>query len=384
MKKAILTIAAIAAFGASAFAQTPIARFGIDSPLPVSFIPADMMANHQPGFATLTINQDDPQNSQISILNNQFQAIGNPIALPMTMTPSNYREQYFDEETNTWVDRYNEQENNVLVPSVMPYVEFSNSGINTLSVIALSQTLFNNDEDFEYIMPVTRDGGADTDTWYGGDYEEVWVEGHWEYDYWGDEVDSFWVDGYYDYQYVEHRYRRIRSHVEGVGFNVVKPGGAVVRTINLPEGYVAAGGDDFPMFFIGLAKLMDVYYLVVPAMHVSTYVEDDYTYTDEEVEVLVYEVNPGTQSINLVETEIPISVFPSFVNRGENITVDLGSNSQAREIRVVNQLGQTVKTVNVRPGQSEVKINTGDLNSGVNFINAFNSKASSSYKIVVR
>ena len=101
------------------------------------------------------------------------------------------------------------------------------------------------------------------------------------------------------------------------------------------------------------------------------------------MKILVYNVSSGTLSVTAMDVSLPFNVFPSLVRRGEDVTIDLG-NSDAKEIRVINSLGQTVKTVPIRNGESKVKVNTGNLDEGMNIINARGEKAEGNSKIIVR
>lgn len=360
MKKSVFSIIAVVAFGLGAVAQNPVFTFGATSPIPVSYIPAAFMSNHQPGVATVTLNFDDPINSTVTIYNNEFQTIGSPIALPVTATTAgSYREEYLDPNTNEWVPRYENSESNAyLAPAVTPYVEIGNSGIEAISVFAVSQTLFNEDADIEYLTPIVS-----TVT----------------------EIDGPWGSGFYDEQtgeWIEAQMREVRTTVAATGFNIVKSSGAVVGTINLPSGYTAPAVNDEDVIVFGavVAKLMNNYYLVVPATNENAQDEMD------QFKVFVYSITPGggVQSINMVSEELPINIFPTMVNHGNDITVDLGDNSNARQIQVIDQTGRVVKTMPVQAGQRQVKVNTGNINPGVNFINALCGKQSSSYKVVVR
>ena len=365
MKKIILTIAAIAALGFCTTAQTPLTTFGQDR-IPVSYIPASMMSNNQPGFAILTPNMETGELS-VTVYGSNFAALGSPFAVPMENVESTRVRESYDREQSRWVpyDTYDDEE--MIIPFICAYLELGNSGIDNISGFALTQTLFNNNEEYEYIMPKYRtERRTDTTSWnYDWDYET------------GEEI-----------RYPS--YRETYTSLEVYGFEVKNLAGTVLQTVTLPEGYTVASISD-GLGLLGIATLNNVNYLVVPAEHTETYTYqggsgEEYTETETEVKILVYAINNngGIQSISRVDVELPMSVFPTLVNRGNDITVDLGENSQAREIRVVNSLGQTVKTVNVRPGQSEVKINTNDLSNGVNFINALSGKANNTYKIVVR
>ncbi len=362
MKKTLLTLAAIAAFGFCATAQNPVTTFGQER-IPVSFIPASMMNNNQPGFAILEPNFETGE-LNVTIYGANFQAIGNPFNVPMTELEYTTIEEWYNPETHQWETNGTWDDSEMIIPFICAYLDFGNSGIDNISAFAVTQKLFNNNEEFEYIMPKYRTNRS-TDTT------------SWSYDWDEDEQDYVRTPSW----------RTTRTKIEVYGFEVKNLAGTTLQTITLPEGYtVASAGDGLNL--LGIATLLGHNYIVVPTEKevIETWNDGDETYTEvsHEIEILVYAIDNNNVSISQVDVELPASVFPTLVNRGTDVTVDLGANSQAREIRVVNQLGQTVKTVNVRPGQSEVKINTRDLNSGVNFINTLGGKANNTYKIVVR
>ena len=356
MKKTFFAIAAVVAFAAVASAQEPVGAFGVGIQLPASYIPAAFMANGQPGCATLMLDEDNPVNSTIKVYDNRLQLVGSPIAAPVaTISAGATREEYYDETTSQWVQASSDRNSNLLrIPVLTPYVEFGNSGIEALSMFLMSQSLFNSDAEMEYLSPVTT-LVADTD------YHD----------------NGYYVGG----RYVTSR--TITDHVVATAFNVVKPGGAVVGTINLPDGYVAnaLGEEKTLLFAVAVTKFMGNYYLLVPA--------ENRTLGDasEATRVFAYSLTPGgggSSSLALVADGFPMSVFPTLVNRGSDITVDLGDNSDARQIRVVDQSGRVVKTVPVEAGQRQVKVSTADVNPGVSFINALCGRQQSSYKVVVR
>lgn len=361
MKKSVFSIIAVVAFGLGAVAQNPVFTFGATSPIPASYIPAAFMSNQQPGIATVTLNFDDPINSTLTVYNNEFQTIGSSIAVPLTTTNAgSWREEILDQNTGEWVNRYEDEyeENAILAPVITPYVEIGNSGIEAVSVFAVSQILFNQDADIEYLVPVVS--------------TTTEIEGPWQTEYY-DETTGQWR---------ETLYRDVKTKVEATGFNIIKAGGAVAGTITLPTGYTvpAVEDDGVVVFAVAIAKFLNSYYIVVPATN------EDADNEMDEVKVFVYSVTPGSgvQSINLVSEELPINIFPTMVNQGNDITVDLGDNSNARQIQVIDQTGRVVKTMPVQAGQRQVKVNTGNINPGVNFINALCGKQSSSYKVIVR
>lgn len=187
----------------------------------------------------------------------------------------------------------------------------------------VSQTLFNNDEAFEYIAlgnPSTICDECDE-----GDYHS---------------------------------------------FSIVS-NGAILQTFNAPTGH-SYGSHNFILY-----KMENKYYLFV-LMNGGSNGGDGATQ--------IYRINREDVSSVLepVDTEIPMNVFPSLARRSQPITVQLGENSNATEVSVVDAAGRVVKRVSVEPGQREVVIPASELPRGLNVVNARNGQAQSAYKIVVQ
>ena len=117
----------------------------------------------------------------------------------------------------------------------------------------------------------------------------------------------------------------------------------------------------------------------------------DNKYYLEVYEFIPYEENryhlyyiSQSQGFTEVDTPLPISVFPSIANRGQQITVELGEGNNATEVTVVNGLGQVIKRVPVQEGQRQITIPTQELNSGLNVVNTRTLQGQGSCKIIVQ
>lgn len=147
-------------------------------------------------------------------------------------------------------------------------------------------------------------------------------------------------------------------------FYIKSSNGSTLWTFNAQEGYSCN---------CKLLKLGDKYYLVVTERDGNFHVQSYHLYFISQIDGLTE-----------VETELPISVFPNLINRGQQITVELGEGNNAKEITVVNSLGQVVKRVSVEEGQREVSIPTKDFGSGLNVVNTRTEQGQGSCKIIVR
>ena len=113
------------------------------------------------------------------------------------------------------------------------------------------------------------------------------------------------------------------------------------------------------------------------AMYLTIY---ETNYADSKF--LLYQISQ-TQGLTKLDAELPISVFPTVANRGQQITVELGEGNNATEITVVNELGQVVKRVPVN-GQSSITIPTTGLGSGLNILNTNTAKGNGGCKIIIK
>lgn len=122
-----------------------------------------------------------------------------------------------------------------------------------------------------------------------------------------------------------------------------------------------------------IIKLDNKYYLVV----------DGYNWQEESNYNHLYFISQ-TDGLTKVDAELPISVFPTMPTREQQITVELGEGNNAKEITVVNSLGQVVKRVPVQEGQRQITIPVQGLNSGLNVVNTRTEQGQGSCKIIVR
>lgn len=99
--------------------------------------------------------------------------------------------------------------------------------------------------------------------------------------------------------------------------------------------------------------------------------------------ILIYQINQN-QGLTKIDAELPISVFPTIADRGQQITVELGEGNNATEINVVNELGQVVKRIPVENGQRTVTIPTNGFGSGLNILNTSTLQRNSSCKIIIK
>jgi len=130
--------------------------------------------------------------------------------------------------------------------------------------------------------------------------------------------------------------------------------------------------DGFQFFGSLIFKLDNKYYLLLSEKNEN----DEYKYP-------LYLISQS-QGLTKVETELPITVFPSIVNRSQQITVELGEGNNATEVTVINGLGQVIRRMPLQKGQRQVIIPAQELNSGLNVVNTRTQQGQGSCKIIVR
>ncbi len=282
---------------------------------------------------------DDSLTMHVQILNGQLQA---EATLDITCTSDSIIELYERlENDSTW--RYEYDGNNLatITPIEIFYIDMSLGMLNYSSAFCFSQTLFNTTADYEYMVPV--------------------LSGVYSYEYGREEE-------YYDWEndttiYYTVHWRRTQTKIQTI--NIKAANGNTIGSIQAPDGFSFSAEGESDVIRMG-----NNWYIVFGVTSMTTG-ESVYAW---------YRIDRQSQNINLMKTT-PMRVYPNVVDRGQDITVELGDGMQATELEVVNTLGQNVKRVPVKPGQREVHIGTADLNRGMNFIS---SPKRGAVKIIVK
>ena len=158
------------------------------------------------------------------------------------------------------------------------------------------------------------------------------------------------------------------------GFNIVNEDQEVVNTIRCADnetfGYNNHGNLEFliPMIF---------------SFDGNWYIACNVTNTSGVNMLRYYRIDRQFQKVEQV-ANVPFTVHPTVMDKGQEIIVELDEGTNAREIEVVNTLGQMVKRVPVTSGQREVHINSSDFSTGMNFVNTHTSEGHGTVKIIVR
>lgn len=209
----------------------------------------------------------------------------------------------------------------------------------------VSQTLFNEDEGYEYIVPKY------TIVEEGGDL----VSGDPEY---GNQI------------VLSRRVLLSSGYPAQTGFRVMSSDGSVIKDIDFEEGFRL---DEYSN---------DDQYLIV--MGNKTYIAIDGEYNDGEDNqrgFVFYLVDGKETAIKQVKTA-PIKM--KVTKRANTIDVHLSNADQPSNIVVTNMNGMTLAKQNARAGQSEVMINTTAPSGVYNVSRIQNGKVVDSSKVVLK
>ena len=230
--------------------------------------------------------------------------------------------------TGNWKEERDEGMTNNMSLSIMDF----NTSVDGES-IDLTQTLFNSDEAYEYIMPII----TSTST-----YREEDRDG----------------DGEIDYKKTDYTN-------DYTGFQIKSSNGQIIQTINIDNGY--------SLDYLYLFKINDKNYLMA-RIH-----NEDY-----EEEMLFYPIKSNTSGVSPLGAPTTVKVAPRIANRPESFTVEIdGENNAPRIVEVANMAGQIVWKQKVSAGQNTLSISADRLSKGVNIIRV-NGKQTETCKVIVK
>ena len=220
--------------------------------------------------------------------------------------------------------------------SCLYFTDFDEGSWDYDGYFYVTQTLFNDDERYEYIQPMFEYIVEKTETDRDG-------------------------DGGIDY--IETEY-----NVGLTGFKIMTTSGEELQRVDLDKTDYYDGG-----FY--LLKINGKYYLY---LYVGGEGDDYYTY--------FYRINRETSSIQQVGAPIKgMSVSPRTQGRGGSFTVELDGESNAeREVFVTDAAGRTVWRQTVPAGLKTVRISASRLGRGLNVVTVRGGKQGESCKVIVK
>ena len=201
----------------------------------------------------------------------------------------------------------------------------------------VSQTLFNDDENYEFLLPELK----------------------LKKDYVNDNGNGIYS--------IEYRHRQI-------GFKIVSENGDVLDRVIIDE---AKDNEDVSCGCI-LVNFGQNKYIIVETYNPE--IEEEYTTS-------FYKINKSTTSIQKVrEIRGGMNIRPTVANRNEEIDITLNDNNDvARELIVTGANGQLIERRDIPAGESKVKVNAAMLRSGLyNFTLQKKGKVVDNGKVIVK
>jgi hypothetical protein len=241
----------------------------------------------------------------------------------------------------SYTDKWKEpvREDNSATPKPLSTRKLSDVDTKTFY---LSQTLFNEDNAYEYVLPILTPVDFENESmgWDEAKQQDVVA------------------------------YKTSGTYLRTTGFRIVNESGATVNTISFDNNFEPNG--DF-----NIIDLDGNIFLAVDGYIVKSA-------TEFVNAVIVYSIDPQTSSVRQISMEEGMHISPTMPRRSEMITITLEGNSkQPRQVNIVNATGKTVKRIVVPAGQRSIQVNAGELSPGLNIVNV-NGQKTQACKIIVR
>ena len=193
--------------------------------------------------------------------------------------------------------------------------------------IIASQTLFNNDEKWEFLRPVFAEFA--------------------DYDHYETREEDRDGDGEIDYKQTKYR-DKLKA------YEVVSENGNVLTTITVPEGeyyaplFINWDGETF--FGIAVEKKIE---------------EDEDDYYEEYI--AVYNIDKNASSVKKIAETPAMRVSPALANRNStvNVTLDAETAKNGGELVITDSNGRAIARRRVEAGQTSVPVTTDRMSSGV-------------------
>lgn len=220
-----------------------------------------------------------------------------------------------------------------------------NDGTTSIGNVAVTQTLFNDDADFEYVSPIYKSDQYESTKFYTG----------YVYDF-----GYFAFEGYYN-KSVQPQFC--------TGFTIRNQRGDILQTVEFGEDLHAVEEN-----FMSLVMFGDKTYLSCCLVS-----NDSNTYT------VMYEVDRADAGVKRTPV-FKARVYPTVVSRGENVTVDLGNtDDESVQVAVSDASGRISYSRATGSGESVVSIPSQAMSNGLNIVTVGNDKSGmSSTKVLMK
>ena len=227
-----------------------------------------------------------------------------------------YVEFYYSPDELEELERYTSSVRSAFYADVVWYY---NSFYESETGVTITQTLFNNDEKYEFCLPVM----------------DVFTK-----------EDSY--SDYYQTQTIQYRY-------EPIGYKIVSEDGTVLQEIIVNE-----ARDNNLSIDAVVMQLGDKTYFVI-----RTYSGE---YGEEHEMTYLYEINKNTNSIQKVrEVKGSMRVTPTVADRNEEITISINDDNcnVARELIITGVNGKLIERRTIPAGENTFKVNAAMMRSGM-------------------
>lgn len=253
---------------------------------------------------------------------------------------------YSSDEYNDFINVYNDELQQVRRFQIngllnIYYCDTNNaSWISSINELVVTQTLFNNDEEYEYLRYLT---------------EEKETEEYYEHPIWDDststiigwEIDTITTTTTYD-----------------IGVEIVNESGSVLQSLYFETPRTNET--------CNLVKINDKFYFIVMG--------DDWA---EPANPEWYAFTPGScTGLKKVQAPAGLSVMPSLAKRHQSITIETDDESKNREVNIVDASGKSVWKQIIPAGQKSIRVNAAKLSKGLNVVNVDGEKEKS-VKVIV-
>ncbi len=214
---------------------------------------------------------------------------------------------------------------------------FDSTEYNYSNTLYLTQTLFNDNADYEALIPVYKETETSEQTTFDGYFEGMYLN---------------------DVPATKITVSSEITEIKAVKGNT----GEVVTTFELPNEISATDVDAY-LFTTSTGKYLCIY-------------------TDEHL--LVYDLSSGesgsVKSPMLIEA---VKVRPSVVKQGEEISVEAGDNTEIESVTITDMRGAT-RRIAPNAGKRRASINSGRLAKGMHIVGVETADGTQSSKVIVR
>lgn len=242
-----------------------------------------------------------------------------------------------DLDLNT--DNVNKSFSNPLVSPT--YYDYDND-VKSLGSLSLTQTLFNDDEDFEYILPVYGEGKS--------------------FDYFK-EHDYLYYNSENSFRFNGSGYKKVECG-KIMGFRIVREDGSEIQSVSFGEGFDAG----YDLNFISIVAFGGKRYLNCKV----------------NGETGLYEIKSNGSGVQKVAS-FRTRVYPSVVDRDGCINVEFGDEASGkREMFISDISGRRMYSGQVDASQTRISVPASNMSAGMNMVTVVENGKISSTKVIVK